>query len=184
MVESGLHPLLKISNPNDIKKFLHECIDDLIKKHDISFDNYNSGPIEWTKDDFEKAKRSVQSFYKQCAIENKFQLNSQNLEENIYEALESCYIIRKKDIFQHLAKSYILKNGHNLIENIDWKLKWVLGSSDLTVIKEPYLQIDLNGIELCSGEIKTTCLSFEANLEQVDQFIKELTNIKADLNAK
>lgn len=87
-------------------------------------------------------------------------------------------------MFQYLARTYVLKNGNNLVENIDWRLKWVLGSSDLAILKEAYLQIDLNGVQNKDEKIQKTSISFEANLEQVDQIIKELKAVKKELSNK
>ncbi|CAH1104246.1 unnamed protein product [Psylliodes chrysocephalus] len=184
MVDYNFDPLLKITNSTELKKFLHECIDDLIEKRKINFDNYNSGPIEWTKGDFETAKKNVQLFFKNSTIENNFDVRLEYLEEHIQEIIKCCLEIRKNDVFQYLARTYVLKNGNNLVENIDWRLKWVLGSSDLAILKEAYLQIDLNGVQNKDEKIQKTSISFEANLEQVDQIIKELKAVKKELSNK
>lgn len=182
MADNVFDPLLKISNSIELQKFLHECIDDLVEKRMIKFDNYNTTHIEWTEDDFHDAKKSVQAFYKQCTVEKRFEITADDIPEDIKEALRCCYDIRNQEIFQFLAKMYIIKGGNIFIENIDWRLRWVLGSSDLITLKEPYLQIDLNGIKDNCGQTENTFVSFEATLEQVDQLITELTNLKTELS--
>ncbi|XP_057668285.1 uncharacterized protein LOC130901164 [Diorhabda carinulata] len=182
MADHVFYPLLKISNSIELQKFLHECIDDLVEKRKIKFDYYNTSPIEWTEDDFHNAKKSVQAFYKQCTIKKRFEISPDDIAEDVKEALRCCFDIRKQEIFQFLAKMYIIKGGNIFIENIDWRLRWVLGSSDLITLKEPYLQIDFNGIKDNSGHTENTFVSFEATLEQVDQLIMELKHLKTELS--
>ncbi|KAJ8937676.1 hypothetical protein NQ318_002346 [Aromia moschata] len=121
--------------------FLHECVDDLLGKRIANFDNYNSGDIEWTKDDYDKTRKCVQHLYRQCIIENNFHLDKE-ISPNLEEAIRNCYEIRKDAIFQWVAKECVLNLGHNLVDNIDWKLKWILGTSDLATVREPLLQRD------------------------------------------
>ncbi|KAG5893298.1 hypothetical protein JTB14_023508 [Gonioctena quinquepunctata] len=145
MVDKDFLPLLKISDSPVLMKFLHECVDDLVGKREANFDNYNSVDIEWTKEDYDKARKGIQNCFSQSVIEDELNLRKQNLDVNVEEAVRNCFLIRRNEIFQAMAKEAVLKNGNNLVENIDWKLKWVLGSSDLASIREPLLQ--------CNGRI-------------------------------
>ncbi|CAH1182138.1 unnamed protein product [Phyllotreta striolata] len=183
MGELNFDPLLKITDINELKKFIHHCVDDLIEKQPITFDTCNiRGILEWTKDDFEKSKKNIQLFYKKSTIENNFDANLLHINDKIHETLKICYEIRKDDIFQYLARTYVLKNGNNLIENIDWRIKFILGSSDLTALKDVYLQVDLNGVQKYNEKTENTSVSFEMNLEQVDELIQDLRNIRNQLS--
>ncbi|KAJ8967548.1 hypothetical protein NQ314_002863 [Rhamnusium bicolor] len=180
MVAFDVYPLLKISNSRVLNQFLHECVDDLLEKQNANFDNYcNGGDIEWTKEDCHKARRCIQNFYRQSVIENTFQL-SNDLASDLQKAIKQCYEIRKNEIFQALAEECVIKNGHNLVDNIDWKLKWVLGTSDIATTREPLLQVDLHCSRKGKSKREKYIVNFEANLEQVDNLISELTKLQKE----
>lgn len=84
-------------------------------------------------------------------------------------------------MFQALAKECVLNKGYNLVENFDWKVKWILGSSDLATIKEPIVQVDLYCINKEKDTLKRNIVNFEANSEKLDELICALTQVKKEL---
>lgn len=189
---SDLFPLLKITDTSLLYtvislifcmcilnsfffQFLHGCVDELLNKRKTNNENQHSN-VEWTKEEQEAIKRNVKNFFRQSAIENTIELDS-SLPDKIKSALKSCYEVRKSEIIQALAKECVIRRGHNLVENFDWKLKWILGSSDLATIRQPLLQIDFH----CMNIEKNT-VNFEGNLEQVDSLITALLKVNKELN--
>lgn len=66
------------------------------------------------------------------------------------------------------------------MENIDWRLKWVLGSSDLATLQEPRLQVDLHCVSKNGNSIVKDIVNFEASLEQIDNLITDLTKLQKE----
>ncbi|XP_018570635.1 uncharacterized protein LOC108910502 [Anoplophora glabripennis] len=170
--------LLKISN-NSLYEFLHGCVDDLLQKQSPNFENYKNRDIEWTEEDFDRTRAYIQNLYRQSVIDDTLDL-PKDLTTDLQEAITRCYTIRKNDIFQALAKEFILQDGHNLVNNIDWRLKWVLGTSDLAALQEPRLQVDLHCSNKIGDKVNRNVLNFEANLEQIDGLISDLSKLQRE----
>lgn len=128
------------------------------------------------------AKKYIKNYFRTAIIEKDCKPDNA-FSDQINECLKTCYDVRKEEIFQFVAKEYVLKMGHNVVENFDWKLKWILGSSDLATIKEPMLQVDLNCVCLERDNLKRNIVNFEADLEKVDELIKTLTKLKQQLDS-
>lgn len=165
-------------------QFIHDCVNDLISGKYRKFDNYNSD-IEWTEKDFERARSWVQNYYRECALNQ--DTNSKNISDlpkDVQNVIKDCYKVRQQEILQTLARKNLLHSGvKNLVDNIDWKLKWVMGSSKLSSHKEVLLQMDLS----CAEENDVNCvinknISFEMNLEQIDKLLNVLEKAKNDLS--
>lgn len=144
----------------------------------MNLDNYlqESEP----KQPLSETKNYIIKFYRTSLIQNDYKPDL-DLSDAVSKAIKTCYDVRKNEIFQALAKECILRKGHNLVENYDWKLKWILGSSDLAIIKEPILQVHLHYVQQENAAIKKRTLNFEANLEKVDELIQALTKVKKEL---
>lgn len=155
------------------------CVDELIGREIPSFNNISSD-IQWTIDESDKARNLIRNLYKSNLLNNtEFQTNLIDLPDNINEAIKNCYDVRKDEILQAVAKDNFRQAQLPLVENFDWKLKWINGSSKLASLSEPVLQVDLH----CMGIDKPkTTVNFEMNLEQLDQFILELESAKKQLS--
>lgn len=151
---------------------MHRCIDNIITENRTSFDSC-SGDIEWTNDDFVKARNLIQRLYQQRAkiAEDNSILKLEGVSKAVQEAILDCYELRKEEIQQAVIKKSWLQNGaENLVENIDWKVKWIMGSSKMASLREPILQLNLN----CVGE---KSIDFEMDLGKVDALINELEKV-------
>lgn len=123
--------------------------------------------------DFQKARNLVHNIYKeQIKSDGDFKLAG--VSNDIHDALKNCYDIRKEELYQALVRHSLLKNEVNLVENFDWKVKWVMGSSKMASLREPLLQMNLH----CAGD---KCIEFEANLEKLSSFITELEKVRDEL---
>ncbi|XP_022903378.1 COMM domain-containing protein 8-like [Onthophagus taurus] len=166
--------LLKFSNSQDLLQFLHFCIDEMVGKSKISMDSFNN-EIELTKDELKKTKNYVQVLFTNLAHHKDFKID---LQDSIQEAIRNCFTIRKEDIENHVKYENIVNSGLLLVENFDWKLKWVIGSSSFATLCEPLVQIDFN----CggNGNIKEN-VNFEMTFEQVERMIEELEMMKTKI---
>nr|CAH7748514.1 unnamed protein product [Callosobruchus chinensis] len=159
-------------------QFLHACVDDLIAKRQINSDNFKTNDTKWTKDHFEKAVKCIKNLYRKAALEGNMSLDTSTLPADIADIIIKCYEIRKVDIHNSLMKELLLKKGDCLVENIDWKLKWILGSSDLASLREPLLQVFLHCVEKHDLRTEKKVIEFEADLDHVDFLIDELIKLK------
>lgn len=152
----------------------------MVGRKQVSFDNYSSD-IEWTKEDCEFARNFVQGLFKNCVIsEVTLESKLHDLSDTVQEIIKQCYEIRKQEILQAVLKEHLMKTGEPVVENVDWKLKWVLGSSKLVTLNEPLLQVDLHCLQNKDSVSRST-VNFEINLEQTDMLIAELERVKAEL---
>lgn len=148
----------------------------------INFDSC-SGDIEWTNKELKRAQILIQTNFKNNILNNDgaFQFPLENdVGESLLSVIEKCYIVRKDEIRQYLIKEQLLKRNIPLVENIDWKLKWVMGSSSLITVSEPLLQLSLHCAVGSEATPKT--INFEINFEQVDEIINKLEGLKKQLS--
>lgn len=146
----------------------------------MKFENY-AKELDWTEEQFNKIRKSIQNLYRQNITQESLDIQSCTLPDNVREAVTNCFIVKKDTMYQAFVRKALLKKGYNIIENIDWKLKWILGSSDLASLREPLLQVDLYAVKNNSDRAERSIINFEANLKQVDSMIKELVKIKQEL---
>lgn len=155
-------------------------MDDLIGVKQIQFDSY-SGEVEWTEKDYKAALHFIQTLYREQVINQSFDLESKvaELESNdVRQAVLGCYRIRKNEIVAGITKDLMLRNGGLLVENVDWKLKWVMGSSKFAALREPLLQVDLSCFQTDKNR---ATVNFEMTVDTVDMLIEELENAKRAL---
>lgn len=110
-------------------------------------------------------------------VDDKFDLKNNTIAENLRNEIRICYEIRKDEIYQALVEEAVVNRGHNLVKNIDWRLKWVMGTSGLATLRKPLLQVDLQ----CKTNEKNDCVNFEVNLDQLDNLLSELTEVQKEL---
>lgn len=103
------------------------------------------------------------------------------------KALRNCFELRRNEIWQAMAKEAVLKDGHNLVEAIDWRLKWVLGSSKLVTIREPLLQVDLQCVRKAlntnNNDSGRNTVNFEMNAHELDDLIAQLEKAQIELKS-
>lgn len=154
-------------------------MDDLIRVKQIKFDSY-SGEVEWTEKDYKEALHFIQTLYREQALSRSSDFESKvaELESNdAQRAVLGCYGIRETEIAAGIAKELMLRDGGRLVENIDWKLKWVTGSSKFAALREPLLQVDLHCFPTDKNRGR---VNFEMTVDAVDTLIKELENAKSE----
>lgn len=140
-----------------------------------------TGDIEWTNEELKKAQLLIQTNFKNNILNNDaiFQFAFEGVNETIRNVIGKCYELRLNEIRQNLVKEDLLSRNIPLVENIDWQLKWVMGSSSLVTVSQPLLQVDLH----CAvgSDIKRRTVNFEMNLDQVEELISKLEEARNDL---
>lgn len=166
-------PFSKIANSDVVYQFIHHCVDELVAQTKISF-NLGSDEVEWGKEDQTAAKSFIQHLYKENVSNHsqELTLNHLNLVPQLASQIEECYHIRRNDVFRAVLCDEVRKGNKDIVENIDWKLKWVMGSSKLATLREPLLQVDLHCFEK-ENDVRNT-IHFEMNLDQVNRLINDL----------
>ncbi|XP_025828971.1 uncharacterized protein LOC112904042 [Agrilus planipennis] len=171
----------KIENKDAFCKFIHECIDDLIGRRKIELKTYK-GEIESSNEHFQKAVTIIQDLYSKTALSKtqKYELKVPNLKNEYQSCLQECYDIRKDEIEQCLFKKELSKCNQLFVENIDWKLKWIMGSSTLSTLNKPILQMQLHCLKRQS-DITQPCIYFEMEVQQVEKLITALEKVQKKL---
>ncbi|KAK4875035.1 hypothetical protein RN001_011457 [Aquatica leii] len=169
--------LLKITNEEALHRFLHNCVDDLITKNHSNF-NVGNDDIEWTKDDHRIATNYVQNLYKENVLKSE---NWENVIKTVtpkyQQIIKECYDNRKSQIYQAVLCDELHKTNANIVQNIDWKLKWIMGSSKLATLREPLLQVDLHCFRKENENTRKT-VNFEMDIGQVNKLILDLEKVK------
>ncbi|XP_066252168.1 uncharacterized protein [Euwallacea similis] len=169
MTETTKQSLSSFQSIEELSEYLHRSISTLTL-------HSNSDNKE------ENLQKSVHDFYHHKAIDKNFPV-PEGLPVHVAKSLETVYNLRRKDIINSVIKEKLVGSGHTLVENYDWKLKWVVGSSSLTSIREPICQIEL--ICLTLGADLKPCgnsISFECDLEGVEKLIGALNSVKEKLS--
>lgn len=131
--------------------------------------------MEWTRADFERARNLIQNLYQTGAKEGLEFTIIEGAPREVQTALENCYNVRKEQIYQAAVRKSMLDSGvENLVENFDWKVKWVMGSSKMASLREPFLQMSL----YCVGK---KCVDFEMKIDKVETLINELEKLKSEI---
>lgn len=161
-------------------QFLDQCVNELVETGEVPLENYSEDSIQ--KEALVETKNYVQKFLRTAVIKKECKPDP-SLSDEVNQALRTCYNVRHSEIFQVLAKESVLKKGYKLVENFDWKLRWILGSSDLATIREPVLKVDFNCVHLENNDKKTEIVHFEATLDKVDELIQALEDVKKELDS-
>lgn len=145
--------------------------------------NLGNDDVEWTKEDRNSAKDFIQCLYRENILNHSKELILTNLDidPKLVALIKECYNIRKDDIFQAVLCEELHKGDKNIVENIDWKLKWVMGSSKLATLREPLVQVDLYCFKKINDNVRNA-VNFEMNVDQVNKLIQDLEEAQELLN--
>lgn len=138
-----------------------------------------------TKEDLELTRKALNSVLCSVAmIENENDLQKSlkdklpNLEKSQMETIYDIFQIRRIDIMKYMVNNLNSLNSP-LLNNFNWRLKWVLGSSTLASYKEPLLQCDFVFKKLNDESFKQITTELSSN--EVDLILSCLESAKTEL---
>lgn len=67
-----------------------------------------------------------------------------------------------------------------MVTDFDWKLKWVIGSSSLSSLREPILQMDLHTKQIKDETVIKDTVNFEMNIVELNTFINAIEKSVSD----
>ncbi|KAF5286631.1 hypothetical protein FQA39_LY16205 [Lamprigera yunnana] len=174
--------ILKITNEKTLHQFIHHCIDDLVSNNRSHF-KIEMDNIEWTKEDSGSALSFIQTLFRQMLKSQNWE-NSDLTEFNSKygDIIKECYEIRKRQIYQAVLSEELELIDNRVVQNYDWKLKWVMGSSKLATLREPLLQLDLHCFIKESKDTRT--INFEMSISQIDKLILDLEKAKEFISTR
>ncbi|GLV32338.1 hypothetical protein CBL_00951 [Carabus blaptoides fortunei] len=146
--------LLGISDKEQLTQFLHGAINNLVGRIDSSPKTISSD-IDWSTQDYETARKFVQNVYKKkvtAATDYDMDEDLAGLGIEQIQCIQQCYQIRKPEIQRFLTKECLAKTDYPVVTDFDWKLKWIIGSSTLSSLREPLLQMDVRTKNIDSDE--------------------------------
>ncbi|CAG9772977.1 unnamed protein product [Ceutorhynchus assimilis] len=155
------------TNTEILTKF--ENIDHLSQYLNNIINNLSNETLESQDQDLEK---TIKNYFRQRATDETHPLPAE-LPNHIQKALETSFKIHQSTITNTLMKEKLSNKGQNLVEQYDWKLRWVLGTSKLANQRVPLCQLEL----YCSKNL----INFECTFEQVEELINVLNNVKKEI---
>lgn len=107
-----------------------------------------------------------------------------NIPAQVKTILTDIFNARQKDILNSIVKAHLADSGHMILENFDWKLKWILGSSKLASLQEPICQMDMECVHKNENDVfEKKTVNFEMDLEKLDKLIDALTIVKKKMDS-
>lgn len=158
-------------------QIVHLAIDHLLEvpKTDITRSKLASAlNIPNAAEDLTVTLRLLENLFRQYCLNeiNGPELKSHfsNLSQSMQNALVAAVELRKAEISQFLINEVNSKDSL-LMESFDWDVKWIMGNSSLSSVREQIATMALN----CRGkEQKLKTLRFEMNRESLEDVIKVL----------
>lgn len=140
--------------------------------------------IDWSIENQSAARKYFQNIFKNAVMEENynFNLNLSSIGEEKVKIVEDCFNIRKSEILNKLQCDILCKLDVPLVTGFDWRLKWLIGSSSLSSIREPIAQLDLYTLNNKDDSFKKNLVNFEMNLSEIDNLINKLESAINNLN--
>ncbi|XP_011314666.1 COMM domain-containing protein 8-like [Fopius arisanus] len=163
--------LAKEDNKTLLTQFIHSCISEICCSSGPTYSQFFN--IGWTEDEYNYIHKILLVLFNNPAVlhldDTKMPAEFFHVPENVQVIILDCLKIRRDQLLKALAFNHSQKQTATMID-FDWRLKLVMGSSKMSSLKEPLLQLDLRVKEKDQEEI----LDIEMNREELDGFIKTL----------
>nr|CAD7261077.1 unnamed protein product [Timema shepardi] len=141
-------------------EFLNRCIDEICGRKGPAYEVFKSS-ANWSLEEFKEFTKSIKIFFYEAVTKHwhKDELleNLDDLESSRQQLVLECLKIRKDEINVALQRDTCAISGP-VLEDFDWSLKWVMGSSKLSSLREPLLTVDFHTSQ---GREKPTSISSE-----------------------
>ncbi|XP_015112024.1 COMM domain-containing protein 8 [Diachasma alloeum] len=171
--------LTREENNNLLTQFLHSCVSEVCGSSGPEYSHFSK--MGWTEDEYSYTHKILLTLFNKPAVlhldDAKMPQQFFHMPENVQTIILSCLKIRRDQLAKALAFNHSQKQTATMMD-FDWRLKMVMGSSKVSSLKEPLLQLDLRVKEKGEEEI----LGIEMNREELDSFIKTLEAASVSLN--
>ncbi|KAJ9596125.1 hypothetical protein L9F63_012709 [Diploptera punctata] len=106
-----------------------------------------------------------------------------NIDSSRLEMVLECFSVRRNDIKNILLQEQCAISGP-VLQDFDWKVKWVMGSSKSALLREPLLNLDLYLSEGGSLKIKDTqrVVNLELDKDELNKLISALEKAQETLS--
>lgn len=138
-------------------QFLHHIINNLDGKSPTNLDP-----------DLHQLAAYLKEFYTKKTLNPNTTL-PETIPQHLGRAVESVFQSRQGDLVGQVVRRRVAQSGRSVVENFDWRLKWILGSS-AAELREPVCQLDL----ICLGDLGKSVVGFECDLNGLEQLISAL----------
>ncbi|XP_063990281.1 COMM domain-containing protein 8-like isoform X2 [Diachasmimorpha longicaudata] len=171
--------LIREDNNDLLTQFLHACISEVCGSSAPEYSHFSK--MGWPEDEFNYTHKILLTLFNKPAVlhldDAKMPQEFFHMPENVQTLILSCLKIRREQLWRTLAFNHSQNQTSTMID-FDWRLKMVMGSSKVSSLKEPLLQLDLRVKEKGEEDI----LGIEMNRGELDSFIKTLEAANAALN--
>ncbi|KAK0089657.1 hypothetical protein PV325_006080 [Microctonus aethiopoides] len=154
-----------------LNDFFYSCINEICGCKGPTYQQFIK--IGWNEDEYNDIRTLICNLFTNPTLLylDKTKLPQEFLEfsENIQVQMFDCLKEKQKYLVNALMKKYSQKNIQTLID-FDWRLKVILGSSEVASLREPLLQLDLRVMENEAENI----VDLELNKNELDHLIKVL----------
>lgn len=160
---------------------LHSCINDICGRKSNTYENFKS-VTDWTSDEYTVVTNGMKQLFIDAVV-NQLSRNEvldkvSELDANRQEIIMECLEVRQGDIQNALLEEKCAISGP-ILQDFDWKIKWVMGSSKLSSLREPLLFLDLHlrdgkNMTTQKSDIKQKTVSLEMNKNELNKVLAVL----------
>ncbi|XP_047001582.1 COMM domain-containing protein 8-like [Schistocerca americana] len=156
-----------------LNKVLHSCADELCGRNAMKYEAVKAS-TDWTAEEHSCICNEIKKLFSEVvgnSLGNEMVLaNAPELDVSHRKCLLDCLDIHRKDIKRTLIADLASISGP-VLKDFDWKLKWVMGSSKMSSLREPLLQMDFH---LSQGKSQDEMSSSTVNVEMDRNELKNL----------
>ncbi|XP_069704091.1 COMM domain-containing protein 8-like [Periplaneta americana] len=181
MEDQGLkfQNILQNAPINAFQECLHMCINDICGKKTASYESFKS-VTNWTNEEYDMATSGIKHLFLEAVVnhlnEEEILEKISQLDTNRQEMILECLAVRRVDIQNVMLQKTCAISGP-ILQDFDWKVKWVMGSSKLSSLREPLLSLDLHLTEGRSMKNKNASVTNTLNLELDKNELNKLISV-------
>ncbi|XP_067009970.2 COMM domain-containing protein 8 [Anabrus simplex] len=183
-METDFQKRLQSLESQVLLELLHACVDAICGRKAQNFNVFKSS-AKLEKEDYDATCSKLKELLILAVARN---LEDEQILQQVPELdvdhqqrILECLEVRRNDISRVLRQKSAAISGPVLLD-FDWKVKYVMGSSKLSSLREPLLSVDLHVAEEKGPEKTESTISLELNKTELSTLISALE--KAQENIK
>lgn len=181
--------ILQNSPINTFTECLHSCINDICGRKSNTYENLKS-VTDWTSDEYTVVTIGIKQLFID-AVANQLSRNEvmdkvAELDADRQEIIIECLEVRQGDIQNALLEEKCAISGP-ILQDFDWRIKWVMGSSKLSSLREPLLFLDFHlregkNMMAQKSDIKQKTVSLEMDKNELNKVIAVLEKAQESIS--